>query len=61
MRYSLRALLIIVSTAPPLAALAWLKPAYFVILVAFALYVMVTLLALGVIQIPFLRSADDES
>jgi len=51
MRYRLRTLLILAGMLPPLAALAWLKPLYFGLLVAFLLYTAITLFALGIIRV----------
>jgi hypothetical protein len=49
-RYRLRTLLIVAGLLPPLAALAWLKPVYFGLLVAFLLYTAITLFVLGLIR-----------
>ena len=57
MRFRLRTLLIVVSIVPPLAALAWLKPLNFGLLVGFGLYTLVTMLALGVLG-PFRQHED---
>ena len=50
MRYSLRALLILLALVPPIAAQAWLKPVAFGLLVAFLLYTALTLFVLGIIR-----------
>jgi hypothetical protein len=41
--------MIVVSGLPPLVALAWLRPVYFGLLVAFVLYVLIAMFALGVL------------
>jgi len=49
MRFRLRTLMIVVSAIPPLVALTWLRPLYFGLLVAFVLYVLIAMFALGVL------------
>ena len=49
-RYSLRTLLILLAAVPPVAALAWLRPVVFGLLVALFLYIALTLFVLGIIR-----------